>query len=114
MRIKKSEREPNWILLANFGLPISLAQNKKIRISIESVIKQLIKAAMFLDKNSNDNYGHYKDALRGLFIALKTHYPSFFDKISKYYACKKILTGNIKGKDIKLRNIALAKISKYI
>jgi hypothetical protein len=30
MRIKKSEGEPNWVLLANFGLPISIEQNKKI------------------------------------------------------------------------------------
>jgi hypothetical protein len=112
--MKKKNSKPDWILLARFGLPISIEQHHVSKINIHLLINQIIKAALFLDNYSGNDYGHYKDALRALIFTIKTHYPSTYKLLSVSPICKKMLKNAPNGKDLKLRNIVLAKISKYI
>lgn len=114
--MENSIKEPDWELLIEFGLPLNHSETGDKNYSADTVIENIVIASEFLLRNQDTDYNRNYDAFRGLLLALKTHYPTMFAETKKKSG--KDLTelfdlDNISGRDIKLRNICLTKITDY-
>lgn len=107
-------REPQWSLLLGLGFPVSLSHKKRRKISSQKSWEELCYSLEYLYFKKNDSsLGRYRDGVKAILLTLKTHFPSFFkkliDKVDPAWI-DRLYLDKIEGRDIKLRNMALASI----
>ena len=112
--VEIQSQEPDWGYLVQFGLPyvIHSAVSKKKPFSYNQYAAEILRAVNYIKKSDE---GRLKEALAALLFALQQHYPTYFEYClsshSVHSFLKKIPSS---GRLIKLKRIALAKISKVI
>lgn len=114
--------EPNWDLLARMGWPVSLSASKGPKyeepLTWKKGLREISRASIFIYLNSAERFMEREyDGMKALLFALKTHYPSRFKELKKTLGsdCLEWFELNkIRGRDIKLRNIALGTISREL
>ena len=116
--LKLIRREPDWNTLVDFGLPVRMGLGKRKKYDFPKVIDVLISSVFFLDENKQA-FRHQRifDAFISLLLTLKTHYPTIFRflreqtgrDLDSVFELQSIL-----GRHIKLRNISLLSVSKYL
>jgi DNA-binding XRE family transcriptional regulator len=107
--------EPNWDLLISIGLPITTKKKfEKIKYTLPQLALYLQHAAEYIIKERNKNSSErYFDALKGLLLAIKIHYPSLYEKLESE-SIAEILNTDISGRHIKLYKMALSSFCKYL
>ncbi len=111
-------KEPDWNALHSIGMPLNLKDYRDNKYSYKIMVKNIIFAAQFLIENrENINYQRHYDSFKALLLALKIHYPTRFARIENdfnvdFSASFELI--NIYGRHIKLRNICIYDLSKYI
>lgn len=109
--------EPNWDVLQGYGLPLNLSRNQAKPASKSEFIKELCHAAAFVQENkSNVLFSRHYDSVKAVLLGIKIHFPSLFSKIQKGFlpVISRFHLNEISGRDIKLRNIALALLSREL
>ena len=114
----------DWATLCELGLPLmknskpkaqSNNWNTRGRSQKTVLVKELLKALdEVVAEKANSENERKTDALSGLVLAIYEHYPSFF---KKYLAKNPHAIDLIRapcGRVIKLKRIALAKVSEYL
>jgi len=107
---------PEWDELCALGVPL-VSGNQTYDchdLTAQLLINRLEK--LFQRHEEHEGPLHdprCKDAVRGLLLALKTHYPSVFMQLS-HPLVHVLCQGKVTGRDIKLRNIALSRIAGYL
>lgn len=108
----------NWERLISLGLPLSL--NKKEQLSIKKPSASLLcsevhRASLsLLFDPQQEGAERKKEALQALILAIQTHYPSLYKRIYKKGIPKDFFSYNNPGKVIKLKRIALRRLSFYL
>jgi len=115
--IKYDNTEPDWNMLVAYGLPLNTRRPiAAICFSHEDVLMNMTLAVRWLYENRYGHDGRYLDSLKAALLVLKIHYPSEFRRIEESSGMDLSLSfslGNVTGRLIKLRNIALELISRY-
>ncbi len=115
-------KEPDWNFLIQCGLPLVLESVTKRRGASDArsmrvrFLKELKNACLYLiDEKDRAGMGRMRDGVKALLCSLKTHYPTTFRLFEAQIGApinKIFELENISGRDIKLRNISLATLSK--
>lgn len=110
--LETSMREPHWNFLKLFGIPVSISGKAK---PFEQAWQELRYSIEFLYHHQSDrSLGRFRDGVKAIVLTLKTHYPSLFDDLRLVTPSDQIQSLNlneIRGRDIKLRNIALGSMA---
>ncbi len=112
--VELRKRSCDWDRLIELGLPLmssAVCSKRESVLSSEDLVSELRCALTEIEADSDERK---REALCALLLALSTHFPSFykrhFKKNQKANALAKMGTGRV----IKLRRLALAKISEYL
>ncbi len=111
-------KEPDWNALHSIGMPLNLRDVSYKKYTYQAIVKNLIFASQFFIENREDvNYQRHYDSFKALILAIKIHYPTRFTKIENDFNVDFSVSfelNNIQGRHIKLRNICIYDLSKYI
>ncbi|MFM8269420.1 MAG: helix-turn-helix domain-containing protein [Pseudomonadota bacterium] len=102
-------READWEFLQACGLPLTGHFNQAIKPNKER-LQQEIRLALTTLKEE----GRKKESLLALLLALKTHYPSIYKPLEKSELVRDAEIQLNQPKLIKLKRIALSKLSKFL
>ena len=105
-----------WDVLASLGLPItSKEKNFQIAKSRDNLVHYLkISARSITSGPKQENHSRKLEAIESLLVALRDHYPTFYQKrIKKVPLIDNLIPDEISGKHIKLRRLVLASIGEY-
>jgi len=121
VELKPLYEEPDWGFLSSIGWPMidSYQQKERAkRVSWTRVSGEIIYAAKYILRNRNEfSDDRHFDAMKALLFALKTHYPTKFRELEAILGPKFLKPyelAEIRGRDIKLRNISLGRLYKYL
>lgn len=116
LRLDITGQAADWNVLVELGLPLQEEGLLKGNVNKNSLKKELIKACIELQApNKVQDYERKKLCIESMILAMIDHYPSFFKKeFGKVPAVLKFNPKTISGKHIKLRRIALERISRHL
>jgi transcriptional regulator with XRE-family HTH domain len=118
LKLTIEPEQPNWMTLAYFGMPITCHDHTEVNYSEKELVRNITICAPYLAiKNTDISLQRARDAFKALLLALMTHYPTKFKKIvrkSKLDLIKLFNLHQISGRDIKLRNICVARLAAVI
>lgn len=116
LRIETTYRKANWDVLAVCGAPLLAQSNLKILPNPDLLIQEIRIACVELHLGEDiADKSRKRESLQALLLALKAHYPSFFEKhFAKSDLIQSILKEPITGKIIKLKRQATASLSKFL
>lgn len=108
--------EPDWKFLQAYGLPLETAEtSKNAKSSPFSYFRFSKELLCAVDYVSLSHEERLKEAVGALLSTLQTHYPTFFGYgLAEPKVLKFIDTLKKTGRLIKLKRLALAKISKIM
>jgi len=105
---------PQWDILAAFGLPLNSRNQVGLIPDYKTVFDNMVFASHYFAVSVSRD--RYYESFKALLVSLKIHYPTEFGKIEKASGLnlsESFHLDIITGRDIKLRNISLALISRY-
>lgn len=114
------KRQVEWEQLAGYGLPILPAKTSVKRKQWDTAeFSKLLVAGCKEVLNSNSSSAkklqREKEALQAMLLAIKEHYPHFFEShLSAFQIIDDIYPNEINGKLIKLRRIAIENLAKFL
>lgn len=121
--LKLVRRQVEWEKLICYGLPILPAKSFEGDIGvpeIECLEKLLVGAcAEFIQREEPGSHRNLREreALQAMIMALRDHFPSVFQKRFAHYKVIQALNPRmeeVSGKIIKLRRIAIDRLSRYL
>ncbi len=104
----------DWSRLIELGLPLMDSVNRSKRSSLlskEELIYELRRALTEVEVCDDDRK---REAVCALILALSTHYPTFYRRHFGKNRHANVFAQIRSGRVIKLRRLALAKISEYL
>ena len=108
--------QPDWDELIKLGFPLSTENMSGIVDHFDSTLffHQINRSLDFLSfHNETAEFQRHRDAMKGFILALKTHYNTLFQQINHPFA-NSLAQESVQGRDIKLRNIALERVARYV
>lgn len=115
--LKIARREPCWQILCEAGLPLYLTEEvhrASVPIDEHNLFEQMERAHLYLQENLTDRaLAKHRDAYKALLFALRSHYMSVFAQLTGRLGDLATMweLDRITGKDLKLRDIAVSRIS---
>ena len=110
-------KSSDWDTLSALGIPImAKTPPKSFKPSSDSLVRNLKTACLeLLYKKDIESRGRKKEVIEATLLAIRDHYPTFFkNKIQSSSLLLKFVPRDITGRHIKLRRLALARISSYL
>lgn len=110
-------KKANWDFLIECGVPLlsDTPQPTTSIISKQNLVTAVLDACLELSTHSKDAETERKhDALVALIVAIKQHYPSFFKKNFNRSLVQKYAPQVLSPRIIKLKRMALARVSQYL
>lgn len=107
---------PDWAYLSLYGIAVTIEAPGSATLERKRFWTEINRAVVYvLSDTSLDE--RYKDALKAMLLCLKGHYPNEFNKLENrlqntLHLSKAFKLEEIRGRDIKLRNITLSKFAK--
>ena len=115
--IKIDSKPPNWDLLAWHGVPIlTYTQNFIQTPTSKTLVKVISEACMaVLTHKSEPDQERKLEALQAVLIALKTHFPKFFEKkLKSVPSITELYPKKLSGRLIRLKRYALQRLCDYL
>lgn len=113
MELTVRKRSVDWNVLSALGLPLAPQTSLRLRPDGRALAHHLRLAIREVSSPSCD--GRRLEATTALLMALRDHYPSFFkNNFARSPTVNELLSGEVAGPLLKLRRIALARISEYL
>lgn len=110
-------RAADWEFLQACGLPLmGRSVKSSIRTDKSRLIQEIRSALVELEdiKNPEEGVSRKKESLLALLLALKTHYPSVYQELKKSELIQIAETQLNQSKLLKLKRIALSRLSKFL
>jgi transcriptional regulator with XRE-family HTH domain len=109
------QKEPEWSLLSDHGLPLldnfnTHQNNMSDRIQF---VNELLLACVWISEKSNCE--REREALQALVVAIRDHYSTFYNKnLAHSKSVQQLSHLPMTGRVIKLRRIAIASLSRWL
>ncbi len=109
-------KKADWDALAVCGAPLMVEKLPKERRMARTLIRSMKECGLELSENrGNAGLERRKEAFQALLLALRDHYPAFFQKaFGKVPTVRAHLPKALDGRLIKLRRQALAVLGTYL
>jgi transcriptional regulator with XRE-family HTH domain len=120
LRINIETRPANWSLLAACGAPLFSTEADDHRpsrkVDAQTLLRSLGEAALELaDVNEIPDRPRKLEAIQGLLVALRDHYPSFFRRhCAPSPVIMRLLPKTTTGRLIRLRRLASDALAEYL
>ena len=113
--VASSSKTADWDILALLGAPILAKSQPKGPASGELLARQVPAAAEELGRlPQTEDFSRKLEALQALLLAVKSHFPGFYDEKLDSLKTRKLFPQEITGRLIRLRRQALARICEYL
>jgi transcriptional regulator with XRE-family HTH domain len=114
--IRFAPKLADWEFLQACGLPLTGEVSAAIRPNKDRLLQETYSALIELEEVRDTEAGvsRKKEALLALLLALKTHYPSVYKEMKKNEWVQNAELQFNQSKLIKLKRIALSKLSKFL